>query len=53
LLGYAAGASYRSIQSRFGTAAAIVLAAGVVLGVAGWGVRRRVLARGRPVAEAG
>jgi membrane-associated protein len=53
LLGYAAGASYRTIESRFGTAAAFVLAAVVVLGLAGWRVRRRILDRARPVAEAG
>jgi membrane protein DedA with SNARE-associated domain len=53
LLGYAAGASYGTIESRFGTAAAIVLAAAVVLGLAGWRVRRRILERGRPLPEAG
>jgi membrane protein DedA with SNARE-associated domain len=53
LLGYAAGASYRTIEDRFGTAAAIVLAAAVVLGLAGWRVRRRILERGRPLPEAG
>jgi membrane protein DedA with SNARE-associated domain len=53
LLGYAAGASYGTIEHRFGTAAAFVLAAVVVLGLAGWRVRRHVLGRHRALAQAG
>jgi membrane protein DedA with SNARE-associated domain len=53
LLGYAAGASYGTIEHRFGTTAAIVLAAVVVLGLAGRRVRRRVLDRRRALAETG
>ena len=51
LLGYAAGASYRTIESRFGTGAAIVLAAVVALGLVVWRVRRQVLARRERVGE--
>jgi membrane protein DedA with SNARE-associated domain len=53
LLGYAAGASYGTIESRFGTAAAIVLATVAVLGLAGWRLRRHVVDRRRALAEAG
>jgi membrane-associated protein len=40
LLGYAAGASYHSIESRFGAGAAIVIACLVLVALAVWGVRR-------------
>jgi membrane protein DedA with SNARE-associated domain len=53
LLGYAAGASYRTIESRFGAGAAIVLAAVVVLALVAWRVRRHVQARRQRVAEFG
>ena len=53
LLGYAAGASYRTIEGRFGTVAAIVLAAVVVLVLVVWRVRRHLLARRERVREAG
>jgi membrane-associated protein len=42
LLGYVAGASYKTIESRFGTGAAIVLAAIVVLALVVWRVRRHL-----------
>jgi membrane protein DedA with SNARE-associated domain len=45
LLGYAAGASYKTIESKFGTGAAIVLAVVVVLGLIAWRVRRHVVQR--------
>jgi membrane-associated protein len=45
LLGYAAGASYKTIESTFGTGAAIVLAVIVVLGLIAWRVRRHVVRR--------
>ena len=51
LLGYAAGASYRTIESRFGTGAAIVLAAVVVLVLVVWRVRRHLVERRQRVAE--
>jgi membrane protein DedA with SNARE-associated domain len=41
LLGYAAGASYKSIESRFGTGVAIVLACLVLVALVVWLVRRR------------
>jgi membrane-associated protein len=53
LLGYAAGASYRTIESRFGTGAAIVLAALVVLVLVVWRVRRHLMARRERVGERG
>jgi membrane protein DedA with SNARE-associated domain len=53
LLGYAAGASYRSIESRFGTGAAIVLAAVVLLALVAWRVRRRLLQRRERVGGSG
>jgi len=53
LLGYAAGASYRTIESRFGTGAAIVLAAVVVLVLVVWRVRRHLVERRQRVAEIG
>jgi membrane-associated protein len=40
LIGYAAGASYKTIESRFGTGSAMVLAALVIVGLAVWGIRR-------------
>lgn len=45
LLGYAAGASYKTIESRFGTGSAIAVAAVVVVGLIAWRVRRHVLER--------
>lgn len=45
LLGYAAGASYSTIEHRFGTGVAIVLAAVVVIALVVWRVRRHVLER--------
>jgi membrane protein DedA with SNARE-associated domain len=45
LLGYAAGASYKTIESRFGAGAAIVLAVVVVLALVGWRVRRHLVQR--------
>jgi membrane-associated protein len=53
LLGYAAGASYRTIESRFGTGAAIVLAGVVVLVLVVWRVRRHLVERRQRVAEIG
>jgi membrane protein DedA with SNARE-associated domain len=40
LIGYAAGASYKTIESKFGTGSAVVLAGLVVAALAVWGVRR-------------
>ena len=45
LLGYAAGASYKTIESRFGTGSAIAVAAVVVVALIAWRVRRHVLER--------
>ena len=45
LIGYAAGASYKTIESKFGTGSAVVLAALVIAGLAIWGVRRHRAAR--------
>jgi membrane-associated protein len=45
MLGYAAGASYSTIESRFGTGVAIVLAVLVVVGLVVWRVRRHLLSR--------
>jgi membrane-associated protein len=41
LLGYAAGASYKTIESRFGTGSALVVAGLVVVGLVVWWLRRR------------
>jgi membrane-associated protein len=41
LLGYAAGASYKSIESRFGAASALVVLGLVVIGLGVWWIRRR------------
>ena len=41
LLGYAAGASYKTIESRFGTGPALVVAGLVVVGLIVWWLRRR------------
>jgi len=41
LLGYAAGASYKTIESRFGTGSALVVAGVVVVGLVVWWLRRR------------
>jgi membrane protein DedA with SNARE-associated domain len=45
LAGYAAGASYRTIESRLGTSAALVVLGVVVLAVIGWRLRRRLAGR--------
>jgi membrane protein DedA with SNARE-associated domain len=45
LLGYAAGASYKTIESRFGTGSAIAVAAVVVVALVVWRVRKRMLER--------
>jgi membrane-associated protein len=45
MIGYLAGASYKTIESKFGTGAAIALAAIVVLGLVGWRVRKHVVQR--------
>jgi membrane-associated protein len=45
LIGYAAGASYKTIESRFGTGSAIAVAALVVVGLVVWRVRKHVLER--------
>jgi membrane protein DedA with SNARE-associated domain len=45
LLGYAAGASYKTIESRFGSTAAYVIGGLVVIGLLVWFVRRRVQER--------
>jgi membrane-associated protein len=45
LIGYAAGASYKTIESRFGTGSAIAVAAVVVVGLVVWRVRKHVLER--------
>jgi membrane-associated protein len=53
LLGYAAGKSYRTIEGRFGTVAAIVLASIVVVALVVWRVRRYVLDRRERVGDSG
>jgi membrane protein DedA with SNARE-associated domain len=53
LLGYLAGASYRTLQHRLGTGAALVVAGVVVVGLVVWGVRRHVLNGREGRAEAG
>ena len=45
LLGYAAGASYKTIQSKFGVGAAIALAVIVVVALVVWQVRRHLAER--------
>ena len=45
LLGYVAGASYKTIESRFGTGSAIAVAAVVDIALVAWRVRRHVLER--------
>jgi membrane protein DedA with SNARE-associated domain len=45
LLGYAAGASYKTIESRFGSTTAYVLGGVVVVGLAVWFVRRHLRER--------
>lgn len=45
LLGYAAGASYKTIESRFGAGSAIAVAAVVVVALLVWRVRKHVLER--------
>ena len=41
LLGYAAGTSYKTIESRFGTASAMVVLGLVLVALIVWGIRRR------------
>jgi len=41
VLGYVAGASYKTIESRFGTGSALVVAGLVVVGLGVWWLRRR------------
>jgi membrane-associated protein len=53
LLGYLAGASYKSIEGRFGTTAAFVIAGLVVVGLCVWAVRRHLAGRREDRAEAG
>ena len=53
LLGYLAGASYKSIEGRFGTTVAFVLAGLVVVGLGVWAVRRHRASRQEDGAEAG
>jgi membrane protein DedA with SNARE-associated domain len=45
LLGYLAGASYKSIESRFGTGSAIAVAAILVAALIVWRVRRHIMER--------
>jgi len=45
LVGYAAGASYKTIESRFGTGSAIAVAAVVVVALIVWRVRKHLLER--------
>jgi membrane-associated protein len=45
LLGYAAGASYKTIEKRFGTGSAIAVAAVVVVALVVWRVRKHLLER--------
>jgi membrane protein DedA with SNARE-associated domain len=45
LLGYLAGASYKTIESRFGTGSAIAVAAILVAALVVWRVRRHVMER--------
>jgi membrane protein DedA with SNARE-associated domain len=45
LLGYVAGASYKKIESRFGTTAAFVVAGLVIVALAVWGIRRHLAGR--------
>jgi membrane-associated protein len=45
LLGYAAGASYKAIESKFGLGSAIVVAAIVIVALIVWRIRRRVTER--------
>jgi membrane protein DedA with SNARE-associated domain len=45
LIGWAAGASYKTIESRFGTGSAIAVAAVVVIGLVIWRVRRHMVER--------
>jgi membrane protein DedA with SNARE-associated domain len=53
LLGYAAGLSYKSIEGRFGTTVAFVLAGLIVIGIGVWAVRRHLRARREDRADAG
>ena len=45
LLGYAAGASYKTIERRFGTGSAIAVAAVVVVALVVWRVRKHMVER--------
>jgi membrane-associated protein len=45
MLGYAAGASYKTIESKFGTGSAIAVAAVVVVALVVWRVRKHVMDR--------
>jgi membrane protein DedA with SNARE-associated domain len=53
LIGYAAGASYKTIESRFGTTAGLVAAGLVVVAAVVWGVRRHLAGRREGRAGAG